>query len=317
MKDVLCRLSNISSFFSHPTIQHDLIQQEVYESMDTEERQAMHLRLGEFLGKLISDNDPSPIDPVTLGLSQLQLNEQTFYSGRSFTSSLISIACDQLDSAGPDAVEDEMKRLTFAEYNLSAGQKSSHQGNHRAALYYYSKGIEFLGNECWLVDYQLCLALHHGAVSASFSLAEADDCIGYAEKVVEHVSFEDSLKVLTFILKSLAQSGRHDQCISRGLSILRKLKFDIPLSPSKETTRQAMASTDSILSQFSVDQILSLCDVTIDDSVLNIIRIMDSFYVSCYASASPFCKYCVNLCGISTFITSSNCCSVNSVTKCH
>lgn len=55
-------------------------------------------------------------------------------------SSLISIACDQIDSAGTDLGDDD-QRLKFAEWNLCSGQKASHQSDWRAAQFYYTKGI--------------------------------------------------------------------------------------------------------------------------------------------------------------------------------
>ena len=68
------------------------------------------------------------------------------------------------------------------------------------------------------------------------------------------------------------------------------MEFDIPLSPTKEIVMSAMASTHSIYSQYSADQILDLCDIVISDTAQNVFKIMDAFYVSCYASASPFCE---------------------------
>mmetsp|Transcript_3889 Transcript_3889/g.8568 ORF Transcript_3889/g.8568 Transcript_3889/m.8568 type:complete len:1443 (+) Transcript_3889:166-4494(+) len=273
---------------------HDLIQQSVYESMSLSERQALHLDIGQYLGELSlealskkPESEPA-MDPVTLSMGQLELNDQVFFAGSRMTSSLISIACDQIDSAGPDAISDADLRLQYSEWNLCAGQKTSHQSDFRAALYYFSKGIAFLGKECWLNDLRLCLALHEGALSASFALGESDHVVRYAENVIQHVPFEDTLGAQQLLLKSLAQTGKHDECIKRGVNILRQLDFDIPLSPTKETVMKSMASAGSIASSYSVDQIIDLCGMALSDSALGVVKIMDAFYVSCYASASPF-----------------------------
>ena len=276
---------------------HDLIQQSVYESMALDERQQLHIDMGEFLGNLAhAPNVPSSIDPVTIGMNQLQLRDQTFFAGVSLAASLITIACDQLNAAGPDAIYDDMQKLDIAEWNSCAGQKSSQHSDFRAALFYFSQGIEFLGSgsDCWLNDHQLCLSLHEGAVFASFSLGESDHAVRFAREVIQHVSFEDTLEVQFILLKSLGQSGKHSECISHGIKVLNKLKFDLPLSPSKEVVMNAMASTDKVASQYSIDGILNLCEKVIETSAQNIIRIMDAFYISCYASGSPFCKCIVN-----------------------
>ena len=108
------------------------------------------------------------------------------------------------------------------------------QSNLRAALYYYSNGIAFLGPECWCNSAQLCLKLHHGAVFSSFALGEADEVDQYAQQVIDHVPLKDTIDVQQIVLKSLAQSDRHQEGISRGIDILCQLNFPIPLAPSKE-----------------------------------------------------------------------------------
>lgn len=68
----------------------------------------------------------------------------------------------------------------------------------------------------------------------------------------------------------------------------KTVRFNIPRSPTKETISLSMASTHQVTSQFTVDQIVTCCEKTVDDTALNVVRIMDAFYLSCYASASPF-----------------------------
>lgn len=214
-------------------------------TMSVEERQKLHLEIGQYFGGLAESND------ATLGMDRLQLKDHTFYVGNTLASSLISIACDQLDSAGPNAVSDETQKLKFSEWNLCAGQKgqfdmhwrlivgyghsdndllsflcraANNQSDFRAALFYYTKGIAFLGREdCWLSDHQLCLSLHEGVVMAAFALSEADQVVTYAQRTIQHVSFQDTLRVQPLLLKSLANTGKHNECITRGVSILRRL----------------------------------------------------------------------------------------------
>jgi predicted ATPase len=133
---------------------HDLIQQVVYESMDLDHRSALHLEIGEYLG------GQSRIDEsiALTGMGQLQLKEQEFYSGRNLASHLVCIACDQIGTAGPN-LSSEIRRMKFAEWFLSAGLTTSKRFHFRAAHYYYVKGIEFLGEDSWILDLQLCTEL--------------------------------------------------------------------------------------------------------------------------------------------------------------
>ncbi len=202
-------------------------------------------------------------------------------------SSLICIACDQIDCAGPAAITAEGQRERFAQWNLTAGKQSYHQSNSRAALYYYSKGIAFLGDEC-KENWDLCLELHKGALRASFLLGEPDNIMLYSEKIVSNVQFEDTLDIQPMILRSLSQAGKHEEAISRGIDVLRRLGFDLPLAPDPGSVMKAMATTQAVASKYSVDQMMSLCEKDVEESVERVLTIMDAFYSSCYASTSPF-----------------------------
>ena len=135
---------------------HDLILQSIYESMDLDQRQELHLNLGTYLG-VAASNDTSL--SLARGMATLQLNERQFYSGKSISSPLIAIACEQINQAGKHVVDSNQK-LKFAEWNLLAGQKSSRRSNFSAAFHYFSNGITFLdGEESWSIDYRLSLEL--------------------------------------------------------------------------------------------------------------------------------------------------------------
>jgi len=260
---------------------HDLIQQAVYESMSLNERKSLHLDIGQFLGERANIDDSATSDPETSNLDRLQLDTPE--------SSLISIACDQIDFAGPDAIGDDVERFRFATWNLFSGRQAHRQSNSGAALYYFSKGISFLGRDCWHASYNnLCLSLHKGAVTASFTLGKPDDVAQYAEQITKNVAFDDSLDIQPFVLRSLSQSGQHEESISKGIQILHRLKFDIPLAPTPESVMKGMASTNEITSKFSTDQMMDLCGKTVDDTVHRAVMIIDAFYTSCYVASSPF-----------------------------
>lgn len=267
---------------------HDLIQQQVYERCfdNISERHNFHLQIGQCLGALASfDAKPAHSN------SCIQTNDQIFFTGSQLTSSLIAIACDQIDSVGPDFIADSVNdglKQTFASWNLSAGQKASRESNSRAAQYYFSKGIALLGRGRWNDQLPLCLALHEGAIFASFSLGEPENVALYASAMTSNTSFDESLDIQPTVLLSLSQSGKHEEVIRRGIDILRQLHFDFPSAPTIESIMYAMANTDAISSQYSTDQLTSLCEKPVDNSVHQVVKTMDAFYGSCYASSSPY-----------------------------
>lgn len=264
---------------------HDLIQQACYESMTLLERQALHLKLGECIGTLASEQHS---DPLT-SMSQLNLSEKEFFGGRSMTSSLISLACDQIDYANPRFITDSRQKVRFARWYLAAGKQTYRQFNAHAALHYYSKGIELIDGEmCWSIDLQLSHELHKGAIHASFALADTESVASYAQKLMDNVGFEHCLDIQPIVLQSLGLAGKHEEAINRGLELMRELKFDVPLAPTPPEVMKAVGMTDALASSFNKEQMVDMCGMEIGDNVHQVVKILDAFYTSCYTHSSPF-----------------------------
>jgi len=272
---------------------HDLIQLEVSTMLPPEEQKALHLELGELLGSVANIDTSVEIDTAVNGMDQIELND-TFFAGRSMSSHLICLACDQINIA--KRVNDNAHRIKFIRWNLCAGQKSYYTSDFRAALFYFKAGIDFIGDECWYDDiqsrnYRVCLQLHEGAVLASYELGEVST--RYANAVVQNVPFKDTLVTETVLLKSSSlQSGKHNYGLSKGVDILRKLGFDIPATANAAHVMNAMAIVDSMASQLDFDGIMDLCEKNVDNSaqvVIQIfIQIFDALYVSAMVLNSPF-----------------------------
>ena len=131
------------------------------------------------------------------------------------TSSLISIACDQINSC-QELIVDQGKQLEYAGWNLSAANQ---QSNPRVALHYCSRALDFLGQDRWQIkSRQLCIKLYNGAILASFALGEPVSVSQNAHEVEENSTFEESLEIMPVVLKSLTQRGKHDECIRKGIS---------------------------------------------------------------------------------------------------
>ena len=242
---------------------HDLIQQAVYESMSLDQRQMLHLDLGQFVGRTASTD----VSPLTGGMDQVQLNDRGF--NVSLTSPLIANACDVINLAGPGAISDEIQKRTFAQWNLAAGKQALEQADFHGAFHYFSNGIAFLGEDCWQsVGARLCIDLHEGAVFASYALGNMEGVLHYAEKVTNQVSFEDALEVQQILMRTVSHAEKHEDCISRGVDILRRLNFDIPSNPTPESVMNAVANTAIIASKFTKEQLINLCERAVDDSVV-------------------------------------------------
>jgi len=265
---------------------HDLILQAAYESIPMEQRKMLHLQVGEYLGVLATEKATGTIENVSKNLRQLNIKDTVFHMGcKSLTSSLVSLACDQLNIAGPELARVDNHKLQFAEWNLLAGKETSRQSDYEAALFYYSSGIGFLGDQCWRNHSILCLQLHEGAAEACYAIGEHDAVGSYTQTIAANVSLEDSVKGHIVFLKSLSLAEHHHECISVGLKLLNALeKFDIPSDPIPSSVLEAIVSTEIMLSKYSTDQILTLCEKKLDERVQLISKLFDAFYLSCYTA---------------------------------
>lgn len=262
---------------------HDLIRDAVYGSMSASEQASHHLRLGEFLGELVDGS----VESVTEGLGLCDLRDQEFFLGRGMTSSLLSIACDQINSVDPNSIADRRKKIKFATWNKCAGQCFISRSNFSSALFYFSRGIALLGQDRWCVDHSLCRELFRGAALASFAAGEAGNVETFAREFIEKVPFNHTFEVQEIFLKALAQSERHQECVSTGIAVLRRLGLDIPLEPSEELIGMAVAVITTKASQQSSEHMDSLCEPTTDEHTFSVARIVDGIYVSLVCISSP------------------------------
>lgn len=123
---------------------------------------------------------------------------------------------------------------------------------------------------------------------ASFALGEADNVTQYVEEIIKHAPFEDTLLAEQIMLRSLTHSNRVEECLSRGLEILRRLGVNIPLVPTGESIMNSVVSASIMASQYNVEQILCLCDTSVDESVHSISKTMDAIMGALQFTSSPF-----------------------------
>eukprot|EP00581_Thalassiosira_minuscula_P019454 CAMPEP_0183717322 /NCGR_PEP_ID=MMETSP0737-20130205/10966_1 /TAXON_ID=385413 /ORGANISM="Thalassiosira miniscula, Strain CCMP1093" /LENGTH=1413 /DNA_ID=CAMNT_0025946739 /DNA_START=71 /DNA_END=4310 /DNA_ORIENTATION=+ len=247
---------------------HDLIQQAVYEGMDLDARQSLHLRLGIYLG----DMGMKDISTVT-GRSK-----QAFFAGNLAIVDLVTLACDQINRAGVDAVDDQSQKLIFSKWNLSSGKKMANESNFPAALYYFENGISFLGENSWQKDHKLCSSLYHDAVSAAFRVGQFDTVSELATEILEQEQpYEDTIEIQGFVLRSLLSEYKFEEWWSKGLHILGRLKIGIDTSATDEMVRCRMAHTDFAASRYTVDDIVSLCNKANGGASYNVLKIMIIF----------------------------------------
>jgi len=297
-------LSSISTLVSNGILEqagpvlefsHDLIHQQVYENMTAEQRTQLQVNIGSFLGSLARlDDAPTEITSIEASVQQLNLSEENNRNNMQLGRILLT-AVDLINSAGPECIELESQSVRFAKWNLFAAVEHKKKGNFQSVLHYCKNGISFLGKDIWS-ESQLSRELYEGAAFASYAIGNATDTKHYAEEIVEHVRFEESLFAQLMILRSLESADEHQHVIARGLAILRSLNFNIP-KPTPFTVMETLVKTGSAASKYSMEDIISMqTSTTVDSSKRNALNIVGAVSMACYQTASPY--YPLLICAI-------------------
>ncbi|KAL7462203.1 hypothetical protein ACHAXS_002590 [Conticribra weissflogii] len=284
---------------------HDLIQQHVYEGIPLPQRQNLHFSIGVVLGSNATFNaytNGHGTDSLESGIDQMYISESKI-DGDSIISecSLLSIATDQINSAGPKAVHDQKQKILFARWNLQVGKELSETSNFGSALHYYTKGIQFIGHGVWLHnngtgEQELCLDLYEGAAAASSATSNLALVEFYANAIFRNVPFQHTLNAWVVLIVSLESSGKYAEILEKGINLLRRLKFNIPTSPpSPKEIKDSLVATMQSASQFRVERIKTLNQsrgILIRDQRnnynRNLFKICDAIVLATYNISSPY-----------------------------
>ena len=170
--------------------------------------------------------------------------------------SLLLIAANQLNLAGPEAVQDKSQNATVANLNLRAGKKAMEMSDFVAAYFYFDNGISFLRKKHWEEYYALSLELFDLAAKCALTNGDTVSLQLLYEQVLTYGrTFEDKLNVMYFSTCALAFSSRLPESIEKGLDILSKL--GIELRGDESSMEACVQETKSLLSGYTDNDILN------------------------------------------------------------
>ena len=110
------------------------------------------------------------------------------------------------------------------------------------------------------------------------------DAIKYAEMVTGHVSLEESIFSYSIILKSLTSLSKHDECIAKGVELLKQLEFPLTLCPTKDEIIGTMVKTSDAMSGCSVEEIVKAPMIVEGDMVHRVVTILEGEASVCLSS---------------------------------
>jgi len=184
---------------------HDRVQQAAYSLIAADQKQAVHLQIGQLL---------------LANLSEAEQEENIFE------------IVDHLN-VGSALIHLASEREQLAQLNLISGKKAKISSAYDAALSYLQKGIELLEPECWQVQYELTWTLHIEVAEVLFLQVNFE----YMEEILDIVLQQTEVflyKVKVYEIQIAAYNAKNQfkEAINTGKQILKQLGVKLPNKPN-------------------------------------------------------------------------------------
>ncbi|WP_242602574.1 AAA family ATPase [Legionella moravica] len=184
---------------------HDRIQQASYDLIASQDRPAIHLKIGRLLLK------QQPLD---------KYEDRLFTVLKHFNQSIL-------------LVDDTEERHLLAQYNYWAGQKAKMESAYDAANEHLSAGIEFLEPVNWSKNYTLAFQLYQECAGCKYLLGDFIAADLYFSELLNHAQCAtDRLEVYRLKIEMLSVLGKHTEALHMGLAALREYNINIPEKPN-------------------------------------------------------------------------------------
>ena len=210
---------------------HDRVQQAAYSLILDEQKQSIHLKIGQLL---------------------LQVIPKIEREGRVFE------IVNQFN-IGISLIEAETEKTQVAELNLIAAQKSKKSTAYVDAMRYIQNGISLLHDNCWKTQYKLTLDFYEHATEIAYLKGDFKAMEFYYEKVIAHANcIQDQLKVYEVKIQGLKTQNQLQEALQLGHFVLEKLGEKITKNPTQNDIDSLIKKT---IQSFEDKPLQSLIDL--------------------------------------------------------
>ncbi|KAL7542211.1 hypothetical protein ACHAWF_015697 [Thalassiosira exigua] len=172
-------LKHVDEFY---ILTHDKIQEVAYQMIKPEDRCLYHFKNG-------------------VSLVPFALNMKN--------DDAICVAANQINIAGPEAVNNEEQGLLIASLNLTTGQDAVTKLDYCSAHSYCNHNISFLRKNHWRDHYDLSLQLFELAAECAFTMGDKENLMLLTEQIFKFGRLpEDKLNSYYILVISLAASAK-------------------------------------------------------------------------------------------------------------
>ncbi len=228
------QLSINNSQFPKYKFIHDRVQQAAYSLISREQKQAIHLKIGQLL--LNSISVPEREDNIFPLVNQLNL-------------------ALELITAQP-------QRDELAQMNLIAGRKALASTAYAAAMKYLTTGIKLLTADSWEKKYELTLALYEAAAEAAYLAGEFDQMKQFVQTVlVKAKILLDKVKIYEITIKACGAQHKATEAVTTAFKILKELGVELPDHPTPSDIQTEVTEVSLNLAAQDIQDLVELPDM--------------------------------------------------------
>jgi predicted ATPase/signal transduction histidine kinase len=233
---------------------HDRVQQAAYALIPEEQKQSIHLQIGQLL------------------LSKIPIKKQE---------ERIFEIVNQLN-IGVKLITRQSERDQLAQLNLLAGQKAKLSTAYANTIEYISCGIQLLRTDSWQQQYLLTLALYEEAASAAYLMGQFEQVEEFVKQVQQYANvLLDQVKAIEIQIQSYLAQSRFDDSIKTAIALLNLLGVKLSHQANQTQTLLNLAQTKFRFLGKSPLSLIDLPDMT-GGKELAAIRILASTNSTAY-----------------------------------
>ncbi|MEG4218799.1 AAA family ATPase [Microcoleus sp. Pol14C6] len=255
-------INNLSSTYK---FLHDRVQQAAYSLIPDEQKQIVHLKIGQLL------------------LTHTPAIEQ---EGKLFE------IVNQLN-IGKSLIVHTAGQIELAQLNLKAAQKARAAIAYTAAFEYCTTGIDLLPEQRWQTHYNLTLALYEAATEAAYLSGNFERMKQLAAVITKcSTTLLDTVKVYEVQIQAAQAQHQFLEAVEIALKIVERLGITLPQQPSQSDIAKAFETTKSILAGRQPLDLMTLPQMT-DPNKLAVVRILAAVSSIAFVAAPTLLPFIV------------------------
>ncbi|MHC5725093.1 MAG: ATP-binding protein, partial [Nostoc sp.] len=205
--------------------------QAAYSLIPDQQKQAVHLKIGQLLQK---------------NFSEIEREEKLF--------DIVGHL-----NRGQALINQQQEREALAKLNLKAGGKARSSTAYTAARIYLQTGIDLLEVDCWLLQYDLTLNLYVAASEASYLNGDFQGMRQMSALVLQNAqTILDKVKIYEIQIIALTGQGQMLEAIAVGREALAQLGVELPTEVDEAKIGVALENLNHQLSGRQLEELVDL-----------------------------------------------------------